>query len=128
MRSVLAVLLLGQSLDALTFVLFYRLAPASFLASPYERNPIVAFMLAAGGVALVATVKVGLGSLTFVTGTHRVPRPRWLRLPAPAWLCRFDTATRLYRLALRNVMLVIAAASGFVGALFNLRAVAMVLA
>lgn len=132
MKAILAVLVLGQALDALTFTLFHRLAPAAFLESPYERNVIVANLLAIGGVALVAAVKVGVSGLTFATFTGLVRFPdlgvgRSLGRFVPLFVRRIHERTTLYRLALRNIMLVVATGSGFVGAAFNLRAIGIVL-
>lgn len=116
MRLILAVLVLGQSLDALTFALFHQVAPAEFLASPYEQNPLVVSLLAVGGVALVALVKVGLASLAYAGATGRISTPRLgSATPAPLFL------------AFRNVLLAGAAMSGFLGAAFNLWAVMVVL-
>lgn len=115
-RNLLALILLGQALDALTFLIFYRVAPP--IVGPTEKNWLIVAVMAANGLAGVALLKVGLGWLTCVMGWGQrevasgANRRRSRRE-------RLSRATLPYRLALRNVLLVGATASGFVGMAFN---------
>lgn len=124
-RTLLSLIVLGQALDAMTFCIFFRVAPA--YGGPSERNMVILMALTLGGLAGVAAMKVGIGTLTFVTGTWHARYDsganRSWAMPRHLWW----TATRLHRLAFRNIMLVIAAMSGFVGLAFNTVAIGKVL-
>lgn len=122
-RTILAVLLLGQCLDALTFVAFYVMAPP--VAGPTERNGLIVAIMAVAGISGVAALKVGLGGVTFLVGTVRWPSIRLPRVLPEAVVAAW-AATLLYRLALRNVLLVTAAGSGYLGATMNAIAVGKV--
>lgn len=106
-RTLLALLVLGQTLDALTFTIFYRVAPP--FTPVAERNPVILAAMAVGGVAAVMVLKLGITWITYFAGTR--PRPPLSRRVA----------------VLRHVMLTIAATSGFVGAAFNTEAIRRVL-
>jgi hypothetical protein len=112
-RNAAALLVLGQSLDALTFVLFFTIVPVGF--AMVERNGIVGRMLDLGGLGLVAAVKVGLAAVIY----WRATRPFGQR--------RLPERLHLLLLAFLNVAFVVAVASGFVGTAFNSRAVMQVL-
>jgi hypothetical protein len=79
--------------------------------------------LGIGGLAGVAALKVGIGWITFAIGTFGLPMPAAAgRLRArltPRWVSWLGRITELHRLAFRNIMLVAATASGFIGACFN---------
>jgi uncharacterized membrane protein YidH (DUF202 family) len=107
-RTALAFLLLGQSLDALTFVLFFRVVPPGFALT--ERNPFTVLLMLGGGVAAVAAAKVGIAAFLYWRGMR----------PSVAHLSP-------YYLAFRNIALSVAMLSGFVGATFNTYAIAQVL-
>lgn len=128
-RTLLALIVLGQCLDALTFVLFYRVAPV--LTGPSEKNWIIVAALGIGGLAGVVVLKVGIGWVTFAVGTFGVPTPaaagRLAVRLTPRWASWLGRITLLHRLAFRNIMLVTATASGFVGACFNTVAIWQVL-
>jgi hypothetical protein len=97
-RTLIALLLLGQALDALTFVLFFQLYPG--LTVMAERNPITAALMLGGGTAAVAFAKVGAASLV----VYRSRRP-----------LHFGRRTMLFLTA----VLAITTLSGFIGAAFN---------
>lgn len=90
----------AQAADAATFALFMLLVPVSQFS---ERNPIIAGVYAAGGVAAVAAFKVGLAVLATRRRESVIVTRRWY---GPT----------------RTILLSTAAASGIVGASFNLAA------
>lgn len=131
-RNLLALILLGQALDAMTFLIFYRVAPP--IVGPTEKNWLIVAVMAAGGMAGVALLKVGLGWITCVVGTYGIPSPGFWRQAKvqmaqriPGWLLWLGRRTRPYRLALGNVLLVGATVSGFIGTAFNSAAIWRVL-
>ena len=101
MRTQMAVLLLGQALDALTLLVAWRLLERIGPVDVSERNPIALFIIGIGGVNLMALVKVATGSALLwrhraYEGRHS-PVLRWL---IPAAVC-----------------------SGYLGAAFNTMAI-----
>lgn len=96
-------LVAGSMSDALTLAWFLAIAPAG--AAQAERNPLVGWMLAVGGVGLVFCVKSLL-----------------------AWIVAWRIARRGgLQSRIGRVVLPFAAAMMFVGTIFNLIAVAAVL-
>lgn len=90
-------LVLAQAADGISFAAFFILVPVSQFS---ERNPVIAAAYAAGGWAAVFGLKVGLALLA----TRR----------------RRAVVTHAWYPPLRTVLLSAAAASGCVGAGFNL--------
>lgn len=86
-------LVAAQTMDALTFAAFFILVPVSQFS---ERNPIIAGVYALGGFAAVGLLKVGIA----LAAVHRAPHSRHPRLIV--------------------VLMSAAAASGIVGAGFNI--------
>lgn len=86
----------AQAADALTFAAFFWLVPVSQFS---ERNPVIAGVYALGGFAAVAAFKVGLALLA----TRR----------------REVVITKRWYSPTRTILLSAAAASGCVGAGFN---------
>lgn len=101
MRYLLA---LGQSLDSITFAAFFLLIPPYLIteAGKAERNPILAWILAIGGVVAVVAVKQGLAAFA-------------------VWRLRNTNAMRF------TVLAGLAGASGFVGAAFNTFAILQIM-
>ena len=95
-------LVLAQALDAFTFAGFYLVIGAGVHA---ERNPLVTALLAMGGVQFVVLIKVGIAAFVGWRHDHT-------RRPLSARYVR-----------LRTVAVAVAAASGIVGAGFNLAAI-----
>lgn len=76
-RRLLALVLLGQVLDAATFVLVITLYP---WAIEGEQNPLVLLSVALGGVLLIPLIKVGAAALmAWMFGWSRWRRPAWPR-------------------------------------------------
>ncbi len=65
MNKLGAAVFIGQSLDAGTFAVAVTLYP---VLATQEQNPVVVTLYAAGGVALVLAVKVGLGAFVAAFG------------------------------------------------------------
>jgi len=104
MRTQMAVLLLGQALDALTLLVAWRLLERIGPVDVSERNPIALLIIGLGGVNLMAIVKVAAGSAILIRqgnyqllAVKRRPLMRWL---IPAAVC-----------------------SGYLGAAFNTMAI-----
>ncbi len=83
MRLTAALLVLGNALDCLTFVAFAELA---HVAGPTERNPLVVWLVATGGLGLFALVKVGYPALLASRIWGARPR-RSLRVVAALFAC-----------------------------------------
>ena len=100
-------LLTGQGLDVLSFVAFFLIVPAAIIAEldKAERNPIVATLFTIGGFAAVAAVKMG------ITG----------------WVVYRDRRREGARPRVTGFFIYLAAASGFIGAAFNLFALKTVM-
>lgn len=103
LSAMLILLLVGQALDASTFLWFYRIAPPGVLQA--ERNPLLVAVMALGGVAAVALLKVGVA----------------------AWVAWRAHGRPLRHRRLFGSALALAAASGFIGAAFNTYAIVEVL-
>jgi len=91
----------AQSMDAATFLVFMVFIGAGTYV---ERNPVIIAMMAVGGIWLVAALKIGTAILV---------------------ACRFDrtqSVTRWFR-PTATILVSIAAASGIVGAGFNIAAI-----
>lgn len=95
-------LLIAQAADALTFALF--MLTVSGASQHAERNPLVAGVMALGGVQAVVIVKVGVAAVV-------------------GWRADHSPAVSSHYRNCRTVALSVAAASGIVGAGFNLAAV-----
>ena len=95
-------LIFAQSMDALTFAVFYLAIGAGVHA---ERNPLVIALMALGGVQAVVIAKVAFAALIGWRHDHT-------RKPLSARYLR-----------LRTIAISIATASGIVGAGFNLAAI-----
>jgi hypothetical protein len=76
-KADVSLLLLAQTLDALTFVLFFTLVPAGYVGA-FERNPVVVAIVTFGGLGLLAAFKVGLSAFVYVM--RREEAPTWLRI------------------------------------------------
>jgi hypothetical protein len=91
----------AQSLDAVTFLVFYLFIGAGTYS---EQNPIILAMMAVGGVWLVAAAKMGTALMVALRYDRVHPRARWWR---PTTV----------------IFLSVAAASGIVGAGFNVASI-----
>jgi len=100
-------LVVGQTLDVLTFAGFMAILPAGALPIllAVERNPIIVTLFSAGGLAAVIVVKVSLVILILWLDGRRL-RPRSIPL---------------------RLFFVIAGVSGFIGALSNTMAISEVM-
>jgi hypothetical protein len=111
-RTALCLVVLGQCLDTLTFVTFYKIAPP--IMGSTERNDLVLSIMLTYGIAGVVIMKVGLAGLALFIGTR----------PSSARVRR--ASVRRATLTLRNALLVAAVAEGFIGAAFNSAAILQV--
>lgn len=110
-RTVVFRMIFAQVLDALTFAFFFLFV---YNGGPInEKNPIIATLLALGGVQLVVFVKAGI---SFYIGWRSEHPPKVYR-----WWSKPITSKKY--IWVETVMLSIAAASGIVGAGFNLGAI-----
>lgn len=100
--------LVGQVLDAATFVAFYALIPAAILAAigVVERNPLILALYAAGGFGAVVGIKLGVPLLI-------------------VWLDNRRTTPRRRRV---TALMAVMGATGYIGAASNLIALATVMA
>jgi hypothetical protein len=100
--------LVGQVLDAATFVAFYALIPAAILAAigVVERNPLMLALYLTGGFGAVVGIKLAVPLLI-------------------VWLDSGRTTPRRRRL---TVFMVVMGATGYIGAASNLIALATVMA
>ena len=96
-------LVIAQSIDVVTFLVFYLFLSTGSIHA--ERNPLVLFLMALGGVQMVGLTKVGIALLV----RHRSIR-------------NTKVLSKKYQ-ALRFTMLTLATASGIVGAGFNLASI-----
>lgn len=107
-------LLFAQTLDVVTFLVFYLFIGAGVYE---ERNPLILFLVALGGVHLVALVKIGVTLLVIRRAGH-TPKPS--RFGA---LRSFAVRHPRFFPRTLTIMVSAATASGIVGAGFNLGAI-----
>ncbi len=100
-------LFVGQALDAATFALFFLVIPQRVIdgLGVTEQNPLLAALMTIGGFAAVVAVKVGAVSAVIYRDTQ---------LP--------------HRMRKTTAFMAAAALSGYIGATFNIIALATVLA
>lgn len=110
-RTLVFRLIFAQTMDALTFAFFFLFV---YNGGPItEKNPIIATLLALGGVQLVMLVKIGVASYIGWRSEHPPTAYRWWSKPI----------TSKKYIWVETVMLSVATASGIVGAGFNLGAI-----
>jgi len=107
----------AQTADAATYLVFMLFFAAGSIH--HERNPIIVGLMAVGGIWIIAAAKIGDAAWCAWRFDHPPKPSRFARIRALNRAIRIDR----WWAPVTTVMLSVAAASGIVGAGFNLASI-----